>query len=71
MDNLALTMSEVQLVWGKSRRQVDWAIWTDKVVARQALGQRSWLVRYDSCVKCWGQPLRNDLIEMIRLDWNE
>lgn len=51
-----LTLPEVALLWGVSRRQVDYAIWRDELSARMSLTGGSWLVSYDSCVSLWGKP---------------
>ena len=53
-----LTVTEVAHVWGKDRSTVMFAIWRDKVEAKQAAYGSIWLVGRASCVRYWGKPIK-------------
>ena len=65
-----LTIQEVQILFGKGRSTVDFAIWRDNVCARKSIAGATWLVEYNSCVKFWGAPVAPHLVEKIRIDCN-
>jgi len=70
-DSFCITIIEASFIFGKTRYQVEFAIWRDDIKARQAYGSRQWILDYASCVRFFGQPLNNQLVEQIRMDWNE
>lgn len=69
--DLCITIIEAGFLFGKTRRSVEMAIYQDRIRARQAYGSRQWMIDFDSCVRFWGQPINNGLLEQIRMDWNE
>lgn len=54
-----LCLQEACVLWGKSPRQVHYAIDRDQIVARKAITGGTWLITYDSLVEHWGQPERS------------
>jgi hypothetical protein len=69
-EDFCITISEAMMLFGKSKRAVDWAIWKDWVKARQALKGDIWLISYASCVKFWGQPVMPHFVEQMRMDYH-
>lgn len=65
-----LTMQEVQALWDIGLRSVQYAVWKDKVLARQSVVGATWLIEYESCVVRWGSVKRQDLLEEIQNDVN-
>ena len=53
-----LTVPEVCFLWDKSQKSVMMAIYKDKILARQAAVGCIWLVSRSSCVKAWGNPVK-------------
>lgn len=51
-----LCLQEVCIMWGKSPRQVHWAIDRDQVIARKSFTGGTWLLSYDSVLQFWGEP---------------
>ena len=65
-----LTVKECQALWGKSRGTIEYAIWHDRVKARQCVRGSIWLIEYNSCVPYWGLPTNQVLFEEILTDVN-
>jgi len=63
--DFAIAPKEAELLWGKSKREIQWALWTDKVRARQALNTSQWFISYNSCVALWGEPIAKNLVAEI------
>lgn len=68
---LCITIIEAGFLFGLTRHRVEMAIWQDRIKARQAYGSRQWMIDFESCVRFFGQPVNNGLLEQIRMDWNE
>lgn len=51
-----ICLQEVCKLWGKSPRQVHWAIDRDHVSARKSITGGTWLINYRSVVLHWGLP---------------
>ena len=66
-----ITIKEACKIFGKSKRQVQWAIWRDNIKARQCLLSSSWILDYNSCVEFWGNPLESALVAEVRMDWHD
>lgn len=52
-----VTLQEVCKLWGKSPRQVHWAIDRDHVAARKSITGGTWLLLYNSVTSHWGDPV--------------
>lgn len=70
-DDFCITVKEARLLWGFTKRKIEWAIWRDDIHARQSMGGNIWLISYDSCVLAWGKPCNEALAEQIKVEWNE
>lgn len=70
-EDFCITIGEARLLWGLTKRKVEWAIWRDEIKARQARGGATWLLSYDSCCAAWGKPRDEDMAIAIKVDWNE
>lgn len=68
MPEIWITVSEAQAIFGKWPRAIQYAIWKEKVKARQAVVGNTWLLEYSSCVNHWGKPANVELVERIYED---
>lgn len=60
-----ILVPEALAIFGKASGSMSFAIWKDRIKARQSVVGATWLVEYHSCVAFWGQPKRPDLIALI------
>lgn len=51
-----LTLPEVMLMWGRSRRAVEMAFWLSKVSGRKTITGGTILLTRASVTRHWGQP---------------
>lgn len=58
-------IQEAEAIFCKPRGSVDFAIWKDKVRARQSLVGATWMLEYNSCVEHWGKPKNLALAEQV------
>lgn len=63
--DFSIAHKEAELLFGKSKKQVEWAILREKIKARQALNTNQWFISYQSCVALWGQPVATNLVKEI------
>lgn len=65
-----ITVPEALAIFGKASGSMSFALWKDRVKARQAVVGATWLVEYNSCVSFWGAPKRPDLVALIVAEVN-
>lgn len=70
LSTFPITIKEAQNIWKLTKRQVQWAVWRDKVKARQCLFSEAWILDYNSCEKHFGSPKETGLVAEIRIDWH-
>lgn len=51
-----ITVKEITHLWGVNQKSVMMAIYKDRLIARQAIGGKTWLVLRSSAVKLYGKP---------------
>lgn len=61
---------EAQLLFGKSKKQVEWAIDRGKLRWRQALNTNQYFISFRSCVELWGEPVASNLIDEITREYH-
>lgn len=67
--DVPISIQEAQLLFGKSKKTVYWAIWRDEIRARKSVNSKNWMLSLASCIALWGQPIMTNLIEDIRDEW--
>lgn len=70
LETFPISIKEAQNIWGKTKRQVLWAVWRDNIKARQCFFSKSWLLDYNSCAAFFGEPIDQKLVDDIRMDWH-
>lgn len=70
-DDFTITLGEACLLWGLTKRKVEWAVWRYQVKARQSVVGHAWLISYRSCVTLWGQPTADVILAEIVRQLNE
>lgn len=69
--DVPISKKEAQLLFGKSKKQVEWAVWRDQVAARQSVNSENWMLSLNSCIAFWGQPVMENLVDDIRQEWED
>lgn len=67
---LPITIQEAMCFWGKTKKQVYWAIWREEIKARQSVCSENWILDFASCAAKWGTPVMLDLSAEVLEDWN-
>lgn len=62
---------EACAIFDKYPRSVQYAIWKDKVKARQARVGKTWMLELNSCIAYWGKPVDDELVLEIMSDVND
>lgn len=68
--DVPIAVQEAMLFFGKTKKQVYWAIDKGKIKARQSCCSENWILSLDSCIALWGKPSM-DLVTEIQEDWHE
>lgn len=68
-DDVPISKQEAQLLFNKSKKVVEYAVWKDKVRARQSVNSENWMLSLNSCIALWGEPVMQNLVNDIREGW--
>ena len=69
LSDVPISPQEAELLFGKSKKAVWWAVQRDQVKARQSVCSQNWMLSLNSCIRAWGEPVMSDLVEEIRRDY--
>ncbi len=69
--DVPISPQEAMLLFSKSNKTVWYAIYRDKVLARQSVNSQNWMISLNSCIALWGQPVAENLVADIRQEWED
>lgn len=53
---MCVTIPEIMLIWGKSRKTVDMQIAKGRIKGRQSIAGNGWILSTNSVIALWGKP---------------